>query len=106
MVRLGNCSMVVMSYTHSHMWIVSLLSLAAASAAYGQGFDIGDKTVIATNGMVTHYFFIAPSGKIYFVHQRADDPQPNPQAKWGIEYEIGKTREVRTRVFPSAGVPG
>src|SRR5580658_5245440 len=80
--------------------VVSIIFFGALSTA--QILDIGDKTVIVTNGVVVQYYFIAQSGRIYFSGHRVDQG-PDAHSKWGSEFEIGKTRDFETRVFPLTG---
>src|SRR5262245_15071272 len=86
------------------MMLAVSVAFCAPGPAAAQEFVLGDKTIIASTPYMVLYVYVAPSGRIYQAHHSAKEV-PNFRAKWGVEYEIGKVRDMETRLFTVDGTP-
>jgi hypothetical protein len=78
----------------ARVFVAVVLIIAGANALRAQTSEIANKTVIVTNGVVTQYWYIAPSGKIYSSGTAKGSHGYSEKGR-GDEYEIGKTIQYR-----------
>jgi hypothetical protein len=86
----------------AHGFVAVVLIIAGTNALRAQTSEIANKTVIITNGVVTQYWYIAPSGRIY-ASATVGGPHGYSNPGQGDEYEIGKTIGYQRSYRTAAG---